>query len=87
MDHPFTTGHIVSILRNTLRRLEQSGAFSREEPALIHLKRRLLLAIAELEVQKTSPAHAQRAMTASAPRSGHAQPVRTLELQTCTGEN
>jgi hypothetical protein len=47
-----TSGHIVCVLRNTLRRLEQSGALERNDPALIHLKRRLVLAIAEIEWKK-----------------------------------
>jgi hypothetical protein len=52
MQNPFNTADIVSVLRNTLRRLEQSGAFKQDDAALIHLKRQIVLAIAELEMQK-----------------------------------
>jgi hypothetical protein len=48
-----TTRHIAHVLRNTLRRLEQDGAFRHSDPAFIHLKRRLVLAIAELEMQRS----------------------------------
>jgi hypothetical protein len=61
MEHLSATGYIINVLRNTLRRLEEGGAFTREDPALIHLKRRLILAIAELEVQKNQSAASDRA--------------------------
>lgn len=54
MPQQFKTGHIVSVLRKTLRRLEEDGSFRRDDPAFIHLKRQLVLAIAELEAQKSS---------------------------------
>ena len=54
MQHSFSLGDIVSILRNTLERLEQWEAFDKNDPAFIHLKRRLILAIAELEIEKGS---------------------------------
>jgi hypothetical protein len=46
-----TTPDVISVLRNTFRRLEESGAFEQDDPASIHLRRRLVLAIAELETQ------------------------------------
>ncbi len=52
MQHPFTTAHIVSVLRKTLRRLEQNDSFRHDDPALIQLKRQLVLAIAELAMQR-----------------------------------
>jgi hypothetical protein len=77
MEHLFTTAHIVNVLRNTLRRLEEGGAFTREDPALIHLKRRLILAIAELEVQKTRPAVSGR----EKPASRRTRPTLVLRLR------
>jgi hypothetical protein len=52
MDYPTTTVQIAIVLRNTLRRLEQTGTFRSNDPALIHLKRQLILSIAELEMRK-----------------------------------
>lgn len=52
MQNSDTIGHIVSVLRNTILRLEHSG-FDQNDPAFIHLKRQLLLGIAELETRKT----------------------------------
>lgn len=54
MQYSPITGHIVCVLRNTLTRLEEGGTFDQHDPAFIHLKRQLVLAIAELEVQKNS---------------------------------
>ena len=75
MQHPITTAHIVSVLRKTLRRLEQTDSFRHDDPALIHLKRQLVLAIAELEIQKdlkiavepTEPVHLVRVRKPSEP--------------------
>jgi hypothetical protein len=52
MAHSYTMGQVAGILRNTLQRMEDCGTFQNDDPALIHLKRRLVLAIAELEVKK-----------------------------------
>lgn len=51
MQQSFSTTHLISVLRNTLQRLEETGTFDHEDPASVHLKRRLVLAIAELEIQ------------------------------------
>jgi len=60
MQRLYSTGHVVNILQNTLRRLEQKGSFDRDDPAFIHLRRRLILAIAELEEQRDREPPADR---------------------------
>ena len=55
-----TAGNISDVLRETLRRLEQNGTFDSNDPALIHLKRQLVLAIAELETKKDFDSSAER---------------------------
>ena len=44
---------IIRILRNTLRRLESGTDFRRDDPAVIHFKRSLVRAVAELEHTKS----------------------------------
>jgi hypothetical protein len=45
---------IVDILRNTLRRLEQSHDFRQDDSAVIELKRHIVQSIAELEVMHSA---------------------------------
>ena len=83
-----TAVQIVSILRKTLQRMEQAGTFKDNDPALIHLKRKLILAIAELEVQK------DRASSTTLERPVFVlriqkpdQPSRSRQLEYCSAEN
>jgi len=57
--------------------LEQNDSFRHDDPAFIHLKRQLVLAIAELEIQKdlkisvepTEPVHLVRVRKSAEPDS------------------
>jgi hypothetical protein len=50
---PLYIRSIEEILRNTLRRLEESPDFRREDPAVIELKKHIVRSIAELEVARS----------------------------------
>jgi hypothetical protein len=88
MQDTFTTGHAVTILRNTLRRLEQSGAFDQDDPAFIHLKRRMILAIAELEMSKNlkSSVSFEEPIVVLCVRGFH-QPKRSSQPEVVSQEN
>ncbi len=58
MDYP-SPGNIIDILRNTLRRLEQSEDFSQNDRAVMELKRHIVQSIAELEVVKSAHSEAE----------------------------
>jgi hypothetical protein len=47
---------IEEILRNTLRRLEESPDFRQDDPAVIELKKHIVRSIAELEVARSAHA-------------------------------
>ena len=83
-----TTGQIVTILRNTLQQLERNGTFRSEDPALIHLKRQLVLAIAELEMRKDVRSSAERerpvvVLRARKSTNQTCQQTRNSELELC----
>ena len=54
----YTSAQLVEILRETLRRVEQIADISPDDPALIALKRVVLLRIAAIEIEgaEESPA-------------------------------
>jgi hypothetical protein len=54
MERFLKKGQVVSIVRNTLERLEQNGTSEQNGSALLDLKRQLILAVAECEMQRTS---------------------------------
>jgi len=56
----YTSAQLVEILRETLRRVEQIADISPDDPALIALKRVVLLRIAAIEIEgaEESPAAA-----------------------------
>jgi hypothetical protein len=51
---PLYISSIEEILRNTLRRLEESPDFRQDDPAVAELKKHIVRSIAELEVTRST---------------------------------
>jgi hypothetical protein len=65
----YTSSQLADVLRETIRRVEQGTDVSPDDPALLELKRIILLRIAALELEET------RATARQAPEVPHEPPA------------
>jgi hypothetical protein len=56
---PRFTLSVAEVLRRTLRRIEESPEFRRDDPAIIELKKHIIHSIAELEVARSAHSDAK----------------------------
>jgi hypothetical protein len=80
MEHT-STRNIVNILRNTLRRLQDGSDFRRDDPAVIHLKRHLVRAIAELEFCRESQSEARSLVPEVGREIQDSAPITVLRMR------
>lgn len=55
----YTSNQLAEVLRETIRRVEQGTDVSPDDPALLELKRIILLRIAALELEETRTLNTQ----------------------------